>query len=98
MGISGAIIGGAIIAGSAVSAREQRKARQAAERAAEEERQAIEALQREVQAEANKAPMPVPDDDAARRARRRSVSGLARRRGRQSTILTGDVSSDSLGG
>lgn len=95
MGISGAIIAGAMVGSAVVGAREQRKARQAAEEQARLERESIEALQRELAA--SEKPMPTPDDDAARRARRRSISGYARRRGRQSTILTGDVSSDSLG-
>lgn len=97
MGISAGI---AVFAGASVySARQSRKARQDAERAAHEEREAIRAMQREIQAEAaeaNKA-IPTPDDDASRRARRRSMSSYSRRRGRQSTMLTGDVSSDSLG-
>ena len=40
--------------------------------------------------------MPTPDDDAIRQARRRSIIQQMGRRGRASTILTGD--SDKLGG
>ena len=42
--------------------------------------------------------MPVPDDDAMRREKRRSLSALSQRRGRQSTILSDQTGSDLLGG
>lgn len=92
MGISALVVVGAA---AGASAYESRKARKSAEREAERERQQIEAMQREAE-----VGMPTPDDDAARRARRRSMAGYSRRRGRQSTILTGDGSagvSDALG-
>lgn len=41
-------------------------------------------------------PMPTPDDSAVEAARRRSLAAQYGRRGRQSTILTGDQ--DKLGG
>ena len=41
--------------------------------------------------------MPVPDDEAMKKARRRSITQQLSRRGRQSTILS-DSSSDALGG
>jgi len=82
-----------------IGASQQRKMRKAAEEAARKERQAVEAMQREIQAEAEQPDkaMPTPDDDASRRAKRRSLSSFSRRRGRQSTILTGDVAGDTLG-
>lgn len=44
--------------------------------------------------------MPLPDDEAARKAKRRSIAGMRARSGRASTILTdaGDLTSDALGG
>lgn len=95
MAISALVVTGVAVGASAVEAR---KARKSAERQAELERQQIEAMQREIQAEANKSPMPTPDDAAARSARRRSIAGMSRRRGRASTILTGDTGTgDALG-
>jgi hypothetical protein len=41
--------------------------------------------------------MPVPDDDAAKNAKRRSVLRQRRRSGRQSTILSDPTSGDTLG-
>mgnify|MGYP003396221354 CR=1 FL=1 len=42
--------------------------------------------------------MPTPDDEASKAAKRRQLSGLAQRRGRQSTILSDSTqSSDLLG-
>lgn len=47
-------------------------------------------------------PMPVPDDEAAKLAKRRSLASQRARGGRASTILTQDTSvsspSDTLGG
>lgn len=43
------------------------------------------------------AVMPTPDDDAVRAAKRRSLSGMMNRSGRQSTFLSNDVGSDTLG-
>ena len=40
---------------------------------------------------------PMPDDEALKKARRRSISAQLGRRGRQSTILT-DTGGDALGG
>lgn len=42
-------------------------------------------------------PMPTPDDDAAKAAKRRQMTALSQRRGRQSTILSEPASSDLLG-
>jgi hypothetical protein len=96
MGISAAVIGGSLLLG----ANEQRKARKDAERAAAEERAAVEALQREIKAEAAapEAAMPSPNDAATKAAKRRSITAQMRRRGRASTILTGDPVSDPIGG
>ena len=44
------------------------------------------------------AVMPTPDDDATKAAKRKQLSALSQRRGRQSTILSEPVSSDLLGG
>lgn len=50
------------------------------------------------------AVMPLPDDDAVAKARKRSIAAQMRRRGRQSTIMTqtdpvsGGSASDPLGG
>jgi len=43
------------------------------------------------------AAIPLADEAAQRRMRRRSLASIARRRGRQSTILTGGGTGDSLG-
>lgn len=47
-----------------------------------------------------KAPtvMPEPDDEAAKRAKRKLAGTLQQRKGRQSTILSEPVSTDLLGG
>lgn len=41
--------------------------------------------------------MPTPDDEAVRAQKRRQLSALSQRRGRQSTILSEPTSSDLLG-
>jgi len=41
--------------------------------------------------------MPIPDDEEAQKARRRSIAAQISRRGRQSTILTQRDIGDSLG-
>lgn len=43
------------------------------------------------------SPAPLPDEEALKKARRRSISAQLGRRGRQSTILT-DTGGDALGG
>lgn len=89
MAISAPLITAAVTAGSAVSQhRDAKKAREEAERQAAEQREALAALESEPE-----VAMPTGDDEATRRARRRSISAQLRRRGRQSTILTGDDSS-----
>lgn len=97
MGVSAVVAAAAVVGGLTVN--EQRKQRKQAEQAAEQERQTIESLQREIQAEAAQpeAAMPVPDDANAKRAQRRSITSQMRRRGRQSTILTGNPTGDPLG-
>ena len=40
--------------------------------------------------------MPTPDDEASKAAKRRQLSGLAQRRGRQSTILSDNTQSADL--
>lgn len=43
-------------------------------------------------------PMPLPDEDAIKRAKRRSIAGQMQRSGRQSTLLTSDpVTGQTLG-
>lgn len=43
-------------------------------------------------------PTPLPDDEAMRKARRRSITSQMARRGRASTILTDQGTGDALGG
>lgn len=95
MGVSAVVAAAAVVGGLTIN--EQRKQRKQAEQAAEQERQTIESLQREIQAEASASPMPVADDATAKRAQRRSITSQMRRRGRQSTILTGNPTGDPLG-
>lgn len=45
-----------------------------------------------------KSVMPTPDDQAVRAARRRSITQQLLRRGRASTIMSADVTSEPLGG
>lgn len=93
MAVSAAIgLGTAAIGGQAYAAKRGRDQRKKAE--------AQSALEREALAEAMAEPepvMPLPDDEAARRARRRSIAGQMRRRGRASTILTDSTIGDPLG-
>jgi len=97
MGFSAAIVVGAVVAGAQVySAYEQHQdakdARKQAEDLAAQQRQSLAALQAE--------PTPVIPiaDEQAKKARRRSITDQLRRRGRSSTILTGQSGpSDSLG-
>lgn len=80
-------------AAAASQAEEARKARKQAEQDAILQRQALADLQAE-----EKPVIPLGDDAAAKKARRRSIASLAQRRGRASTILTSDsVTSDPLG-
>lgn len=99
MGFSAAVAAAVVIGGSmAYGAREQRKQRQEEERQTEAERARLEAVQRQITAESVASPMPDADPMAQRRAKRRSISEQMRRRGRASTILTGDgTTSDPLG-
>lgn len=94
MGASfGYIMMAAAASAATTQAVESRKTRKSAEEQAALERQALADLKDDP------APViPTGDDEATRRARRRSVSSLAQRRGRQSTILTGDSTvGDPLG-
>lgn len=90
MGFSAAIaIGATIAASAAYGAREQRKARKAEEEQTEVERQRLEAEKAAIAAES--AAKPMPDPEAQKRGRRRTIADqMRRRRGRQSTMLTGD--------
>ncbi len=88
------VIGGATV----YSADQQRKAAHSAADRQREEQARLEALQKEIAASEAANPMPTPDDQAQRRARQRAVADYARRRGRSSTILTGNPTGDSLGG
>lgn len=63
----------------------------AAKAALAAQREALAAMQREPE-----PTMPTPDDEAVRRARRRSIARQLGARGRQSTILTGGAG-DTLG-
>lgn len=90
MAVSAVIVAaGAMAASTAVQYSESRKARKDAERQADLERQTLA----ELQAEAEPV-MPLANDRAARR---RSISGQMRRRGRSSTILTTGDSGETLG-
>jgi len=83
----------AVSAASAVDQhRSAKKARKAAEENAAKEREALAALQQEAA-----APIPLADEDAIRKHRRRSIASQMRRRGRASTILTDSGASDTLG-
>lgn len=97
MGVSAAILTGALVGGSMISsAREARKARQAEQEQTEIARRELEALQRQIAAESQAKPMPDPQDQ--RRAKRRSIAEQMRRRGRASTMLAGDSTvGDPLG-
>ncbi len=93
MAMTALAISAAVGAGTAVySATESRKSRKQAELDAAKERDSLAALQQE-----KEAAIPSADSDAVRRARRRSIASMTRRKGRQSTILTGDTTS-GLGG
>ena len=96
MAFSAAIVGGMAAVGSeAYKASEARKARKAAEQEAAAQRETLAALQNEPPPE---MPSPIPTaDPEARKARRRSISAMARRTGRASTILTGGGTGDALG-
>lgn len=95
MGFSAAAA--AFVGAMAYGAREQRKARQEEERQTGLERERLEAMQAQIAAQ--DAATQMPDPLAQRRARRRSITEQMRRRGRASTILTGDSTiGDPLGG
>lgn len=90
MGFSAAIVAGVVIAGAtAYSASETRKARKEEEKQTEAERQRLEAEKAAINAES--AADPMPDPEAVKRSKRRSIANQMRlRRGRQATILTGE--------
>jgi hypothetical protein len=91
-----AITAGAAVAGAATaaySANEGSKARKSASAQSALDRQAMADLQGEPEIS-----IPTADDASVRRARHRSIAGMQRRRGRQSTILTGDSVGAGLGG
>ena len=90
MGISAAVVSAVAAVGGVV---ENRNARKSAARNAAVEQRRLADLQNEAE-----PVVPVADDEAIRKARRRSISAQMRRRGRASTILTGsESSSDALG-
>lgn len=82
-----------VATGGAYSAsRDAKRAREQAEAQAAAQREALAALESE--------PVPVvplADDVASQRAKRRSISAQLRRRGRASTILTNPAGSEALG-
>jgi len=93
MGVTAAWVGVGLAATSANMQRiEAKQARRSAESQAALEREALAALQEEPE-----PVMPLADDAATRRARRRSITGQMRRRGRASTILTDSGAADALG-
>lgn len=70
------------------------------QRKADKRAEADAALQRATLAELQQEPpavMPTVDDEATRRARRRSIASTMARRGRASTILTDSGTGDTLG-
>jgi cation transport ATPase len=90
--VAAAVVGGSMLYGAS----EQRKARKAEEKQTDLARQELEAVQRQVSAEDAATPMPDPKDQ--KRAKRRSIAEQMRRRGRSSTMLTGDSTvGDPLG-
>lgn len=94
MGVSAMFAVAAVGAAAAVDQHQSAKqARKTAEEQAALERQSLADLQAE-----EKPVIPLGDDAATKRARRRSIASQMQRRGRQSTILTGDTTtSDTLG-
>ncbi len=78
--------------GSVLGVNPDRSAKKAA-KAAQRQAEALEALAAEPE-----TPIPIADDQAAAEARRRSIAQQIRRRGRQSTILTGPPGPTPLGG
>lgn len=91
MGVSGFMAFASVI-GTIAQSSSASRARRSAE--------AQSALEREALAELKAEPepvMPVADNEAVRRAKRRSISGQMRRRGRASTILTDSGAGDVLG-
>lgn len=90
MGLEVLATAGALAGTGGYSAYEQRKARKQAEAAANEERARLEELR-------NQPPARLPTETDAKNARRRSIRSLLARKGRSSTILTGE-GSDALGG
>lgn len=94
MGAAAAIVASAIF-GTIVGVSESEKARKSSKKAAKAQTEALEQLTEQAE---EVEPIPLADDEAADAARRRSVSEQIRRRGRQSTILTGPTQSSPLGG
>jgi len=93
MGVTAMYAVAAVGAASAVDQHQSaKKARTAAEENAAKEREALAALQQE-----DEAPIPLADEDAIRKQRRRSIASQMRRRGRASTILTDSGTGDTLG-
>lgn len=87
------ILAGTAAATTVYSAYDARKSRKQAAADSARERDALAQLQQEPE----KA-IPNANSDAVKRQRRRSIASMQRRRGRQSTILTGGDAGDRLGG
>jgi hypothetical protein len=93
MGVSAAVAAVATVGSAAVQQDSSRKARHSAEDQAKAEREQLAQL-----AAQPENVIPTADDQAVKDARRRSITAQLRRRGRASTILTGDSSvGDTLG-
>lgn len=95
MGVTAALLTATAAAGGAVVVDDtSRKARNQAKDQAKEEAKRLAAL-----AAQPELAIPEGDDAATARAKRRSISAQLRRRGRQSTILTGNApGGETLGG
>ena len=94
MGITAALwVATAVAGASAVNANETgRKARNTAKDQAEASRKQMADIQAE-----GEVGIPTANDQDAMRTRRRSIASMQKRKGRQSTILTGDAAT-GLGG
>lgn len=94
MAVSAGIAAFAAVGTAVVQNDQARKARHSAEDQAKAEREQLAQLAAEPE-----PVIPTPDDATVKDARRRSITAQLRRRGRSSTILTGDSGgSDALGG
>lgn len=92
MAVSAAVVVVGLI-GAGISANQQSIANKQSKNAAAQQTQALAALEKK-----QEPTIPLPDDRAAKRSQRRSISRQLQRRGRQSTILTSADSRGALGG